>query len=91
AMEANPYHARSTLLLGLLLDRRGQPARAAEVVDRTLAIRPRSPELLRLGATLQDRLSQDGTADALWRRLLEVSPGDAEAQRALATGTATGS
>lgn len=83
AVRANPYDDRSSALLATLLEHDGRLDEAASVLDRGLAKIPSSADLLRRAARLHDKMGDTPGAEALWQRLLLVSPDDAEASKAL--------
>ncbi len=88
ALELDPERADALALLDAALLRTGDHAALADVLRRRAALtvddRDRVALLRRLAILHDDSLEQADHAEATWRELLEVEPGDAEALGRLA-------
>ncbi|HEY2943985.1 MAG TPA: fused MFS/spermidine synthase [Vicinamibacteria bacterium] len=82
---AGPAPVSARIALGLLDHNRDRPAEALEALAAAAAADPRSVRALLLGAEVQETAGNVDAAEALARRALEVSPGDAEAESLLAS------
>jgi predicted O-linked N-acetylglucosamine transferase (SPINDLY family) len=72
--------AEALALAGELLRRRGEPARAAPLLDRALALRPGSRALHHACALAHAATGARGDARARWQALLALDPGDPAAR-----------
>jgi spermidine synthase len=87
AQAAGPAPVSARIALGLLDHNRDRPAQALEVLALAAAADPRSVRALLLGAEVQEAAGNVDAAEALARRALEISPGDAEAEGFLASAS----
>jgi len=85
AASAAPVSAR--IALGLLEHNRDRPAEALAALAAAAAADPHSVRALLLGAEVQEAAGNVDAAEALSRRALEISPGDAEAEGFLASAS----
>ncbi|PYQ04365.1 MAG: hypothetical protein DMF82_10835 [Acidobacteria bacterium] len=84
---AGPAPVSARIALGLLAHNRDQPAEALESLAAAAQADPRSMRAVLLGAEVQEATGNLDAAEALARRALEISPGDAEAEGMLATAS----
>jgi spermidine synthase len=87
AQAAGPAPASARIALGLLDHNRDRPAEALEALAAAADADPRSVRALLLGAEVQETAGNVDAAEALARRALEISPGDAEAGGFLASAS----
>ena len=84
---AGPAPVSARIALGLLDHNRDRPAEALEALAAAADADPRSVRALLLGAEVQEAAGNVDAAEALARRALEISPGDAEADGFLASAS----
>lgn len=85
AMELNPWRAAPAITLAqALATMSGSPVESEmAIIDRALMYSPQNADLVRMAARLEDARGERTRAKDLWRRLLDLVRGDAEAERAL--------
>lgn len=85
AMELHPWRAAPAITLAqALATTPGSPGeKEMAIIERALMYSPRNVDLVRMAARLEDARGERTRAKDLWRRLLDLVRGDAEAERAL--------
>jgi len=79
ALQADPRHVASLLLMGLIADRAGHPQAALELFDRALALAPDFAQAHCSRGMALGSLGRPQEAEQAFRRSLALKPGQAEA------------